>query len=248
MKQNKMDEKFFKDLVINVDGTNMTFFEWLIMEDDLLDHIDKIGDETFEAYFELPTMQQMVGIKFGIDKKDFEDESITTMWLKGPNQRKKYGGSDMESIMHINPIIKFMKKRGFFKSSPQNLPQDIQKEVDGIIGKYTNSSDENSTSTTFVMKSDDTATWLKYIHKEDPRKNGFFEEMKKRCKTQNYVCIINFINSQMVIEKGNADILIVEIETKDYKRVKSFEKVGTAFIETFKFGNLNLLGGIPSVF
>ena len=71
----------------------------------------------------------------------------------------------------------------------------------------------------------------------------FYEEMKKRFKTQNYVCIINFINSQMVIGNGNADILIVEIETKDYIRVKSFEKVGTAHIETNKFGNLNLLGG-----
>jgi len=243
MKQIKMDENFFKDLVINVDGTNMTYFEWLMMEDDLLDHIDKIGNETYEAYFDLPTMQQKVGIKFGIDKKDFEDESITMMGLKGPNQRKKYDGLDMESILHVNPIIKFMKKRGFFKSSPQNLPQDIQQEVDRLIRKYTNSSDENSTSTTFVMKSDDTTTWLKYIHKEDPRKNGFFEEMKKRCKTQNYVCIINFINSQMVIGKGNADILIVEIETKDCRRVKSFEKIGSAFVETNKFGNLNLLGG-----
>ena len=243
MKKIKMDEKKFKDLVINIDGTNMTFFDWLIMEDDLLDHIDKIGNETYEAYFDLPTIQQKVGIKFGIDKKDFEDESITMMGLKGPNQRKNYDGLDMQSVLHINPIIKFMKKRGFFKNSPQNLPENIQLEVDRIIGEYINSSDENSTSTTFVMKSDDSTTWLKYIHKKDPRKNGFFEEIKKSCKTQNYVCIINFINSQMVIGKGNADILIVEIETKDYRRVKSFEKVGTAFIETNKFGNLNLLGG-----
>ena len=115
-----------------------------------LNGINKIDDESFVATIYLPFEQKTYELGFKIDAKDFEDETITLMKTDGSISTKRlhFDENGMDWIMFLaNPIIRYMKKRGFFKSSPQ-LPMNIQGKVDIIVKDldetdYLNSSSKN---------------------------------------------------------------------------------------------------------
>lgn len=205
----------------------------------LLERIEKIDNESYVAYFHLPRIQESFAIGFKIDGKDFEDETITLVKPDGSTPRVHRDENNADSILIANPIIRYMKKRGYYKNSPQNLPPNIRTKVDRIINTYTNSCDEDSPNITYLLNIDGEVIAFPHQCETDTERDKFIKNIKKKFNLPEYVCCVSFLQAQA----NKKDILLIDVETIDFKNLKILKYVRGVLSETDEYEVLNLSGG-----
>lgn len=220
-----------------------------------LNGINKIDDESFVATIYLPFEQKTYELGFKIDAKDFEDETITLMKTDGSISTKRlhFDENGMDWIMFLaNPIIRYMKKRGFFKSSPQ-LPMNIQGKVDIIVKDYLNAYSNVVFGVTYLFDKQGKITIVPHNYQTNIEKDKFYKKTKKMCNEPNYICILNILlgdpplsqdaKKEANVENEQKPILIIQVETRDYFAIKVYEDIDGNLIDKDKFGDLRLAEG-----
>lgn len=222
-----------------------------------LNGITKNDDESFIATFYLPFDQKTYELGFRIDAKDFEDETITLKKTDGSISAKRlhFDEDGMDRLSFIaNTVIRHMKKRGFFKSSPQ-LPMKIQQKVNEIVRNYINTYNLVVFSMTYLIDKQGEITIIPHNYQTKIEKEKFYKKTKKKCNEPDCICIINIllgdpslsqnVNKEVNVENELKPILIIQVETRDYFAIKIYEDVvgELSDSDTGKFGDIRLIEG-----